>query len=75
MGCKFIATNEGDTHLLLPAEEHRNSLVSSRQAIDFMEAMSRSFSDNLASNANAEFVEKYHNVDRFSDYFVEFLDA
>lgn len=75
MGCKVVATDEGDTHLLLPTSEHRNRLVKSRRANDFMEAMHIAFSDNFASTVNAEFVARHHNVDRFSEYFIEFLDA
>ena len=74
MGCKFIATDEGDTSLLFNNGEDRNSCVNSRSASDFIPAMQKAFQDTDASFINAAFAKEQHSIDRFSKYFIKFVN-
>lgn len=73
MGCKVIATAEGDTNLLLPETEPLNALVDSRNAVDFMAPLKRANEELRPSLENARFIEKNHNIERFSEYIAGFL--
>ncbi|MFM8635761.1 MAG: glycosyltransferase [Planctomycetia bacterium] len=73
MGCKFIATDEGDTHLMLPPTESRNSLVNSRSPYAFLHAMRVAFEDTVASHINADFARDTHSLARFAEYFTRFV--
>lgn len=74
MGCKVIATDEGDTRLMLPENEPRNAIVRSRDAVDFISHLRRANEDLRPSLQNARHIEQNHNIDRFKDYFNDFLN-
>jgi glycosyltransferase involved in cell wall biosynthesis len=74
MGCKIIATSDGDTKLLFPKDEPRNAAIASRDSLQFVDAMRIAFADNKASLANFHYVSENHNLDRFADYFIRFLN-
>lgn len=74
MGCKIIATDEGDTRLLLPSNEARNAAEKSRDPSAFLDAMRVAFADETPSDVNASFVRDQHNLSRFSKYFLDFVN-
>lgn len=75
MGCKIIATDVGDTKLLFPVGVPHNFAVASREPADFVQAMRVAFSDMSASADNVNFVKTVHTLERFSKYFIDFIDA
>lgn len=73
MGCKIIATDEGDTKLLLPETEPLNAVIGSRDAADFVPPLKLANDILSASLENARYIEKNHNIERFSQYIASFL--
>lgn len=73
MGCKIIATAEGDTKLLLPDTEPLNALVDSRDAADFIAPLKRANEVLRPSLENARYIETNHTIERFSEYIAGFL--
>lgn len=73
MGCKVIATNEGDTKILLPQNEPLNAVVDSRDAVDFVSPLKQANAVLSPSRENARHIEKNHNIERFSKYIGSFL--
>lgn len=73
LGCKVIATDEGDTSLMLPKDEAGNTLVRSREPDDYVDAVHVALSNRSASKANSNFIDKSQSVERFSEYFYEFV--
>ncbi|WP_323751987.1 glycosyltransferase [Marinobacter sp.] len=73
LGCKVIATDEGDTRLMLPKDEAMNAVVASRESEDFMFSLHAALSDSTASKINSKFIDESHSVERFSDYFCGFV--
>ncbi|MDL2200407.1 glycosyltransferase [Halopseudomonas aestusnigri] len=73
MGCKVIATDEGDTRLLLPESEPLNAVVRSRDAKDFISYLRLANEDLRPSIENANHIQRNHNLERFSNYLASFL--
>lgn len=73
LGCKVIATDEGDTSLMLPKDESGNTLVGSRKPDDYVDAVHAALSSRSASKANSNFIDESQSVERFSEYFYEFV--
>lgn len=73
MGCKVIATDEGDTRKLLPENETLNAVVDSRDAVDFVFPLKQANAVLSPSRENALHIEKNHNIERFSEYIDSFL--
>lgn len=74
MGCKVIATHEGDTALLVPSEGNVNYLVDSRTPEDFLPAMRSAFADLTAATSNVDFINRHHSLKRFLSYFTAFVE-
>lgn len=74
LGCKIIATDEGDTKQFFPEGESLNFIVDSRDADKFIEPMRKVFSKLTASYTNAEFIRSQHSLQKFLDYFSGFLN-
>jgi len=73
MGCKIIATDEGDTKLLFPENEPFNAVLNSRDAKDFVGLLKRANNDLRPSDKNARHIDQNHNIGRFSEYLSTFL--
>jgi glycosyltransferase involved in cell wall biosynthesis len=73
MGCKIIATDEGDTKLLLPKTESLNAVVDSRDALDFIHPLKRANENLSPSHENFRYIEENHNIERFCNYIANFL--
>lgn len=71
MGCRCIATADGDTGLMFPSDGG-NVIVDSRNPECFSEAIYSLMSDNSASLPNRRFALEKHSIQRFTDYFERF---
>lgn len=73
LGCKVIATDEGDIRLLLPYSEPLNSVVNSRNSKGFICHLLRADGDLRPFIENANYINRNHNLERFTDYLSSFL--
>ncbi|WP_339855512.1 glycosyltransferase [Porticoccus hydrocarbonoclasticus] len=71
LGCKIIATDEGDTRAMLPPHGRDNATVNSRSPSSYLNAVDAALANPRASYDNAEYVKSNHSIDNFLDYFCD----
>lgn len=72
LGCKVIATDEGDTHMMLPRNAAGNAIINSRSPVCYVDAVKNALAQPVACYENVAHIHANHSLDNFVKYFSEF---
>jgi glycosyltransferase involved in cell wall biosynthesis len=71
-GCKILATNEGDTYLMLPPKS-QNKLIDKNKPISAAHDLAKLLQNTHACETNRKHILMHHTLENYARYFENFI--